>query len=120
MGRMDEMMRSRRVIGAFVVIVAAWGPAASAFQLAGVGTGSVVGTGKASGQTTWLVGGFAYDLGTFSTKPTISKSLDLTRLRLSSVPVSITTTLSAYSTTSLGSATVSITGAELLVEVATK
>jgi hypothetical protein len=84
------------------------------------GTGSVIGTGKASGQTTWLVGGFAYDLGAFSTTPTISKSLDVTPLRLSSVPVSITTTLSAYSTTSLGSATVSITGAELLVEVAPK
>jgi hypothetical protein len=84
------------------------------------GAGSVVGTGKASGQTTWLVGGFAYDLGSFTTKPTLSKSLDLTRLRLSSVPVSITTTLSVYSTTSLGSATVSITGAELLVEVAPK
>jgi hypothetical protein len=82
------------------------------------GTGSVVRTGKASGQTTWIVGGFAYDLGTFTTRPTLSKSLDLTRLRLSSVPVSITTTLSAYSTTSLGSATVSITGAELRVEVA--
>ena len=84
------------------------------------GTGSVIGTGKVSGQTTWLVGGFAYDLGSFTTKPTLSKSLDLTRLKLSSVPVSITTTLSAYSTTSLGSATVAITGAELLVEVAPK
>jgi hypothetical protein len=84
------------------------------------GTGSVVGTGKASGQTTWLVDGFAYDLGAFTTKPTRSKSLDLTRLRLSSVPVSITTTLSAYATPTRGSASVSITGAELLVEVAPK
>jgi hypothetical protein len=84
------------------------------------GTGSAFGTGKASGQTTWLVGGFAYDLGTFSTKPTRSKSLDLTTLRWSSVPVSITTTLSAYATTSRGSATLSITGAEVLVEVAPK
>jgi carboxypeptidase family protein/TonB-dependent receptor-like protein len=36
-------VRSRRVIAVLVVIVAAWGPAASASQLAGVGTGSVVG-----------------------------------------------------------------------------
>jgi hypothetical protein len=36
-------MPSRRVIAALVLIVAAWGPAASASQLAGVGTGSVVG-----------------------------------------------------------------------------
>ena len=84
------------------------------------GTASVIGTGKVSGQTTWLVDGFAYDLGTFTLTPTISKSLDLTSLRRSSVPVSITTTLSAYATTSLGSATLAITGAELLVQVAPK
>src|SRR5687767_6862047 len=36
-------MPSRRVIAALVVITATWGPAASASQLAGVGTGSVVG-----------------------------------------------------------------------------
>ena len=84
------------------------------------GTGSVIGTGKASGQTTWVVGGFGYDVGTFTTRPTLSKSLDLASLRWSSVPVSITTTLSAYATTSLGSASVSITGAEVLVEVAPK
>jgi hypothetical protein len=84
------------------------------------GTGSVFRTGKASGQTTWIVGGFAYDVGTFTTQPTRSKSLDVSRLRWSSVPVSITATLSAYATTSLGSATVSITGAEVVVEVAPK
>ena len=39
-------MPSRRVIAALVVIAAAWGPAASASQLAGVGTGSVVGVVK--------------------------------------------------------------------------
>jgi len=36
-------MPSRRAIAALVVIAAAWGSAASASQLAGVGTGSVVG-----------------------------------------------------------------------------
>jgi hypothetical protein len=36
-------MLSSRVIAALVVIAAAWGPPASASQLAGVGTGSVVG-----------------------------------------------------------------------------
>ena len=36
-------MPSRQVIAALVVMAAAWGPAASASQLAGVGTGSVVG-----------------------------------------------------------------------------
>ena len=82
------------------------------------GTASVIGTGKVAGQTTWLVGGFAYDVGTFATNPTLSKSLDLRSLRWSSVPVSVTTTLSAYSTTSLGSASLSITSADVVVEVA--
>lgn len=36
-------MSSKRVIAALVVIAAAWGPAASASQLSGIGTGSVVG-----------------------------------------------------------------------------
>jgi outer membrane receptor protein involved in Fe transport len=36
-------MPSRRMIAALVMMAAAWGPAASASQLAGVGTGSVVG-----------------------------------------------------------------------------
>ena len=36
-------MPPRRVIAALIVIAAAWSPSASAFQLAGVGTGSIVG-----------------------------------------------------------------------------
>ena len=36
-------MPSRRLVAALVVSAAAWGPAASASQLAGVGTGSVAG-----------------------------------------------------------------------------
>jgi hypothetical protein len=84
------------------------------------GTGSAIRTGQAMGETTWVVGGFAYDVGTFSTKPTLSRSLDLSKLRRSSVPVSITTALSVFSTTSLGSAALSITGAEVVVEVAPK
>ena len=84
------------------------------------GTGSATGTGRASGGASWIVNGFAFDLGSFTTNPTLSKSLDLTPLRWSSIPVSITATLSAYATTSLGSATVAITGAQVLVEVAPK
>ena len=82
------------------------------------GTASVTGTGKVSGQTTWIVGGFAFDAGTFATNPTLSRVLPIKGVRWSSIPISVTTTLSAYSTTSLGSASVSITGAEVVAEVA--
>jgi hypothetical protein len=82
------------------------------------GTASVIGTGKVSGQTTWIVGGFALDVATFGTNPTLSKVLPIKGVRWSSIPISVTTALSAYSTTSLGSASVSITGAEVVAEVA--
>jgi hypothetical protein len=63
------------------------------------------------------VSNFAYNLGTFGSNPSLTKSLDLGHLRWRSVPVSITTALFAFSTPQLGSATVSITSAEVLVEV---
>ena len=82
------------------------------------GSGSVLRTGRASGIATWVVGNFAYNLGTFGSNPSLTRSLDLRHLRWTSVPVSITTALFAFSTPQLGSATVSITSAEVLVEVA--
>ena len=84
------------------------------------GTGSATGTGKASGNATWVVGNFAYHLGAFSTKPSLSKTLDLSHLRWTSVPVSITPALFVFATPALGSATVSITSADVVVEVARK
>src|SRR5437773_100216 len=48
-GKNGRMVCFRRVIAALVVIVAALGPAASAHQLAGVGTGSVVGIVRDAG-----------------------------------------------------------------------
>ena len=84
------------------------------------GTGSVSRTGKASGSATWVVGNFAYQLGTFSTKPGLSKTLDLSHLRWTSVPVSITPALFVFATPALGSATLSITSADVVVEVARK
>jgi hypothetical protein len=81
------------------------------------GSGSVVRTGKAAGAVNWVVGDTSFDLGTFSTNPTLTKSLDLRHLKWRTVPVSITAALFAYSTVQLGSAAVSITGAEVVVEV---
>jgi hypothetical protein len=82
------------------------------------GTGSVLRTGVVSGAATWVVNDISYSIGTFSTRPTLTRSLDLSRQRWTSVPVSITPALFAYATPSGGSATVSITSAEVVAEVA--
>ena len=81
------------------------------------GTGSVIRTGRSAGMTNWVVGEIAADLGLFSTNPTLSNSLDLAGLNLTEVPVSITNSLFAFSTPALGSATVGLTGAEVVVEL---
>jgi len=81
------------------------------------GTGSVVRTGKAAGASNWIVAGRASNIGTFATNPTISRTVDLTSRRLTSVPVSITTSLFAYAAPGGGSATVALTGAEVVIEL---
>ena len=56
-------------------------------------------------------------LGIFGTNPTLSGTIDLTDQFLTTVPVSITVGLHAFSTPTLGSATVSLSGAEVDVEL---
>jgi hypothetical protein len=81
------------------------------------GTGSIVRTGKLLCGATLVVAESAYSLGTYSTSPTRSQTIDLTSRRLTVVPVSITNSLNAFATSSLGSATVSLTGAEIRVQL---
>jgi hypothetical protein len=81
------------------------------------GTGAVVRTGRAAGTTNWVVGKIAADLGAFATNPSFYDSIDLTGLNLTEVPVSISNSLFAFSTPALGSATVMVTGAEVIVEL---
>jgi hypothetical protein len=79
------------------------------------GTGSVVRTGKAAGAASWVVDGVATNLGSFGSNPTLSRTIDLTRKKLTEVPVSITTSLFAFATPSLGSATITLTSADVVV-----
>lgn len=79
------------------------------------GFGSVVRTGKAAGSANWVVAGYASSLGDFGTNPSLSWRMDLTEKRLTSVPISITNGLFAFSTPLLGSAYVSVTGADVVV-----
>ena len=81
------------------------------------GTGSVARTGKASGGASWIVGTTAIPLGMFSTNPTLTSTVDLTDQYFTSLPVSITVGLHTFSTPTLGSATVSLSGAEIDVEL---
>ncbi len=82
------------------------------------GSGSIVRTGKALGGTNWVVGDYAADLGTFASEPDVAQTVDLTESYLSLVPVSITTGMYAFATPTAGSATVSLTNAEVVVELA--
>jgi len=84
------------------------------------GSGSVVRTGVVSGTAAWVVAGRPTRIGNFSTNANLSQTLDLTSRKLTSVAVSITDTLFAYATPSLGSATLSLTGASVLVQLAPK
>lgn len=79
------------------------------------GSGSVVRTGKAAGGVHWVVGDYTTDLGQFTTNPNLSWRMDLTQKMLTSVPVSITNSLFAFATPSLGSAVVGITSADVVV-----
>lgn len=83
------------------------------------GSGSVLRTGRAAGGGSWVVSDFASDLGTFTTgsTPTFTREIDLEGLNLTFVPVSITQSLFAFSTPTLGSASVTITGASVEVVV---
>lgn len=81
------------------------------------GSGSVVRTGIVRGGSNWVVGDYAADLGTFGTNPDLGDSIDLTGVHLSYVPVSITTGVHAFATPLLGSGTLAITGASVVVEL---
>ena len=82
------------------------------------GTGTVYRTGKASGGSNWVIGDYAADLGQFGTTPMVVGTVDLTGRNLTSVPVSITTSLFAFSTPLLGFASVAVTNAYVTVELA--
>jgi hypothetical protein len=81
------------------------------------GTGTAVRTGIVSGAAQWVIGDFAFNIATFSTTAGLSRTVDLTGRNLTSLPVSITTTLFAYATPSLGAATLQLTGADVYVQL---
>jgi hypothetical protein len=81
------------------------------------GVSTAVRTGKVSGGAHWVVGDFAFNLGTFSTTPGLSRTVDLTGRNLTSLPVSITASLFAYATPQGGAATLQLIGADVHVQL---
>ena len=80
------------------------------------GTGSVARIGFASGSGNWTVGGQVLNLGSFGTNPTLSRSHDLSDRQPTRVSVSVTMNLAAFAPPYAGSAALSLSGAEILVE----
>jgi len=75
------------------------------------GTGWTCRTCSSAGAATWVVAGHPASLGVFTNNPALSGTADLTTLKLTTVPVSITDSL--FATTG----SVTITGADVLVHL---
>jgi hypothetical protein len=75
------------------------------------GAGSTCRTCSSAGAATWVVAGRPASLGVFTNNPSLSASADLTTLKPTTVPVSITDSLFATS------GSVIITGADVVVKL---
>ena len=81
------------------------------------GVGTTVRTGAVSGGAHWVVGDSAFNLGTFSTTPGLTRTVDLTGRNLTSLPISITASLFAFATPQAGAATLQLIGADVHVQL---
>ena len=81
------------------------------------GTRAVSRTSRAAGGVHWVVDGVAAELGLFNTAPNLSGTVNLTGQKKILVPVSITCGLFTFAPPLVGSAAISITSAEVLVEL---
>jgi hypothetical protein len=81
------------------------------------GSGYIARTGKISGGASWIVGTTAASLGMIGTNPTLAGSMGFPNQYPTTLPVSITVGLHTFATPTLGSATVSMTGADVEVEL---
>jgi hypothetical protein len=81
------------------------------------GTHAASRIGRAAGGAHWVVDGAAAELGLFDTNPTLSGTVNLYGQDKSAVSVSITCGLFAFTPPLVGSATIAITSAEVLVKL---
>jgi hypothetical protein len=78
------------------------------------GAGSTCRTCSEAGAATWVVAGHPASLGVFTSDPTLTASADVTAMKLTTVPVSITDSLFA------ASGSLMITAADVLVRLLPK
>jgi hypothetical protein len=100
-----------------VLVSAEAGYYVSAITYQQSGSGSIVRTGKAAGVTSFAVNGAAHPAQGFATNPSLARLTDLTGQGLTSVPFCVTTSLFVFSTPQLGSASLAVDAAELVVEL---
>jgi len=81
------------------------------------GTHAISRTGRVAGGVHWVVDGVPADLGLFQSDPSLSGTVNLAGQNKILVPVSITCGLFTFAPPLLGSATIAITSAEVLVEL---
>ena len=82
------------------------------------GVGSILRVADARGASGWVINGQPSSLGFFQADPTLTRTVTFTDSQLTVVPVSITTSLSAFAAPSAGVATVEVTSAKVIVTVA--
>jgi hypothetical protein len=81
------------------------------------GIGTVARIGFAGGAGNWMIAGVPANLGTFGTNPTLSRTVDLSARRLTTVTMAVTINLSAYAAATSGAATLALTGADVTVQL---
>jgi hypothetical protein len=81
------------------------------------GIGTVARIGFAGGAGNWIIAGVPANLGTFGTNPTLSRTVDLSARRLTTVTMAVTINLSAYAAATSGAATLALTGADVTVQL---
>lgn len=102
-----------------VVIEAPSGYYISSVTYSQQGTGFVSRVGFTGGAGTLTVNGRSTSLGVFATNPNLAtRTVNLTDQNLTKVTVSVAVNLSAFATPSLGTAIVSLTGADIVVGLA--
>jgi hypothetical protein len=99
-------------------VVAPSGYYVSSITYEQAGTGSIVRVADARGASSWIVGGEPSHLGFFRSNPSLSRTVTFSDSRMTTVPVSITTSLFVFAPLTSGDATVELTSAKVVVTVA--
>ncbi|MFN0301559.1 MAG: hypothetical protein ACKVQU_14535 [Burkholderiales bacterium] len=99
------------------VVTAAPGFFISKITYAQKGTRSISRIAKTAGGASWTVDGIPTQIGLLTTTPNATSTVDLSTLKKTSIPVSITNGLHSFAAPSAGTATIAVKSAEVIVEL---